>query len=122
MLKTFAKVTNLSKFSISVSLQSGKRMAQNYSTSFEPTFFTKSGGKISQDDFLENLSKFAGKVKEKGGKGVVLVGENHMDPSAHQLELKILEKVSAAAKNENLKVSISQNVFSPSLLTLEQKS
>ncbi len=95
-------------------------MAQNYSTSFEPTFFTKSGGKISQDEFLESLSKFAGKVKEKGGKGVVLVGENHMDPSAHQLELKILEKVSAAAKNENLKVSISHNVFSP-LLTLEQK-
>jgi len=87
-------------------------MAQNLSTRFDPKFYDKSGKDLGRDGFFENLSKFVSSVKQADdAKGVVLIGENHMDPEAHRLELTILEKISAAAKAEKLRLAFSLEFY-----------
>ena len=95
----------------SISFRLGFNMAQNYSTHFDPKFFDKSGNDIGHDGFVANLSKFAASVKQTDAKGVVLIGENHMDPAAHRLELKILEKISAVAETEKLQFGLSLEFY-----------
>ena len=109
MFSTFRIIPNILK--IKISNCSFKMSSQSYSTKFEPKFFSQTGQSSSEEEFFENVSEFVRNVKISGNKGVLFIGENHQDPSAHQLELKILEKVFEISKKENLKFGFSLEFY-----------
>jgi len=77
------------------------KMAQSHSTTgFEPTFYNESGQNETEEMFFENVSNFVQKIGTPvAPKGVLFIGENHQDPTAHQLELKLLKNVYELIKN-----------------------
>eukprot|EP00088_Acartia_fossae_P015208 TRINITY_DN1829_c0_g1_i8.p1 TRINITY_DN1829_c0_g1~~TRINITY_DN1829_c0_g1_i8.p1 ORF type:complete len:304 (-),score=22.47 TRINITY_DN1829_c0_g1_i8:84-995(-) len=58
----------------------------------ETTFFLGNGNKIDKETFLEKIADSKAKV--------IMVGENHEDSTAHQLELDILIKLNNARTNK----------------------
>jgi hypothetical protein len=113
MFSVIRRVPNILKSRISTfeKPNSLTMAAQSFSTKFEPKFFSGTGQSSTEDDFFEKVSEFVQNIKTSGNKGVLFVGENHQDPSAHQLELKILEKVFEVSKKENLKFGFSLEFY-----------
>ena len=58
------------------------------STFREPVFFQGNGQPLNKTTFMQNLESA---IRNKP-KNVILLGENHSDPSSHILELEILQK------------------------------
>ena len=58
------------------------------STYREPVFFQGNGQPLNKASFMQNL-EIAIRNKPKN---VILLGENHSDPSSHTLELEVLQK------------------------------
>ena len=57
-----------------------------------PHYYTGSGEILSKSTFLDSLSAdVREKSNQAAGPTVVLVGENHSDPSAHSIELDVLK-------------------------------
>lgn len=70
------------------------RMLSN--TLREPAYFQGDGTPLNKQTFMAKLESMLN-LKPKN---VLLVGENHSDPSAHQLELEILQKAAALRPGE----------------------
>lgn len=111
-LLKFAKILSISSKNIPKTV---RIMSENCSTKarprFEPHFYTGAGASLNDSEFYENVSSFVQDVKKSGSKGVLFLGENHQDPTAHTLELKILEKVFQKVVDANLKFGISLEFF-----------
>ena len=58
------------------------------STFREPVFFQGNGQPLNKTTFMQNLESA---IRNKP-KNVILLGENHSDPSSHTLELEVLQK------------------------------
>ena len=54
----------------------------------EPAFFQGNGTPLNKSSFMQNLET----AIQSKPKNVILIGENHSDPSSHILELEILQK------------------------------
>jgi len=74
------------------------------STLQDPVFFSGKDGSLipGQECFFKKLEA---ELKKKA-KNVVLIGENHEDPCAHQLELKILQKVASLRPTKDVALSL----------------
>lgn len=62
----------------------------------DPTFFLANGTPLTRSSFFDHLQA---RIQMKP-KNVILLGENHSDPSSHLLELEILQKVADLKPNE----------------------
>lgn len=62
-----------------------RKMADNFR---EPAFFQANGTPLNRSNFFHYL-KSRLQLKPKN---VLLIGENHSDPSSHKLEMEILQK------------------------------
>ncbi|TRY63466.1 hypothetical protein TCAL_11959 [Tigriopus californicus] len=68
-----------------------------------PHFYSGSGDNLTQDAFLEGL--------RPSSKRLLLVGENHMDPEAHALELDILKWVHSECGKGGRKLALSLEFY-----------
>lgn len=66
------------------------------STFREPVFFQGNGQPLNKTTFMQNLESA---IRNKP-KNVILLGENHSDPSSHILELEILQKAAELKPGE----------------------
>jgi len=65
-----------------------------------PHYYTGSGEILSKSTFLDSLSAdVREKSNQAAGPTVVLVGENHSDPSAHSIELDVLKCLHRGSNN-----------------------
>lgn len=62
----------------------------------EPVFFQGNGTPLNKSSFMQNIESA---VRNKP-KNVILLGENHSDPSSHILELEILQKAAELKPGE----------------------
>jgi uncharacterized iron-regulated protein len=69
---------------------------RNMATIRDPVFFQGNGTQLSKQGFFEKLES----MLVMKPKNVLLLGENHSDPSAHQLEIEILQRASALRPEE----------------------
>ncbi len=76
------------------------RMAMRTASSF---FFTEDGVRLEEEDFLKRISSHSGQV--------ILVGENHSDPTGHSLEKSILKRVHKEAEKRLLRLALSLEFF-----------
>jgi len=68
---------------------SGETTKSSFSPLREPAFFKSDGTPINKTRFFDQLESRL-KVKSKN---VIFLGENHLDPGSHLLELEILKKI-----------------------------
>ena len=66
------------------------------STLREPAFFQGDSTPLNKQTFMAKLESMLN-LKPKN---VLLLGENHSDPSAHQLELEILQRAASLRPGE----------------------
>ena len=84
------------------------------STFREPVFFQGNGQPLNKTTFMQNLESA---IRNKP-KNVILLGENHSDPSSHILELEILQKAAELKPGEYR--MLSQQVLDLSRLDLSK--
>jgi len=72
------------------------RMMMSTTTLREPVYFQGDGTPLNKQTFMAKLESML-LLKPKN---VLFVGENHSDPSAHGLELELLQKAAALRPGE----------------------
>lgn len=99
---------------LSVRKMSGRR-------AFSPHFYTGSGDALTEDQFLSRLSQFQTQCRSDGQRGVLFLGENHMDKWAHELEVKLLKIVAEKARCLEQRLCLSMEFFDRSCQTSVNK-
>jgi uncharacterized iron-regulated protein len=112
-MKLFKAVVGpLSPFSFS---QSNKKMS--VCKAFVPHFYGRSGDPLTEEQFMSRLRLFQTQCSSGGKPGVLFIGENHMDQSAHELELKILNLLAEEGRALGQRFCFSMEFFDRSCQT-----
>jgi len=79
--------------------------------SWNPNFFSGKGDPFTEEQFFDQLIRFQSEVRLTKKRGILFLGENHMDPTAHELEVKILSRMALEAKATGQRFSLSLEFF-----------